>query len=98
VSAQSKAARKARSSAGRTSDGQQPPASHTSDLAIRFFQLDEAICLVSTACRAIEGIKAEEGEAGSAELQEPVLALRHGVNALRQAYNELDVAMQARVR
>jgi hypothetical protein len=98
VKAQSRATEKARSNAGRTSGGEQLPAIHTSDLVTRFFQLDEAICLVSTACRAIEGIEAEDGEAGSVELQEPVLALRYGVNALRQAYHALDVAMQARVR
>jgi len=95
VSSEPKQRRKGQAKEPKPSHAQRRGAAQTTDLAVSFFELDQAICLVSTASRAMEAIREHEGMAESNALAEPALVLSHGVKALREAYNSLDIAARA---
>ena len=92
MSSEPKQPRKGRAKQPKPAHMQRSAAVQTTDLAVSFFELDQAICMVSTASRAMDAIREDEGMAESNALAEPALVLSHGVKALREAYNSLDIA------
>ena len=64
------------------------------DFGTLIYQLVEAIALVATACRAMEGVEDETGNVSVVNVSDEILALRHGVAALRRACEALELGVQ----
>jgi hypothetical protein len=57
-------------------------------------RLSDAISVVATAANALVGSQEREGSSAGADVGDEITTLVHGVQCVRKAYDELDVAVR----
>jgi len=67
----------------------------TSDLHALLGRLSDSLSIIATATSALTHAQEGTGTVAPCDVGEEITTLEHGVRALRNAYDELDVALRA---
>jgi hypothetical protein len=56
--------------------------------------MSDAISVVATAANALVGAQEREGSSAGVDVEDEITTLAHGVQCVRKAYDDLDVAVR----